>query len=211
MQRKMGSKKSPKAKSPAIPNKPPPFDASVTFGKTMRFSCTTAVNLSVQRSDLLAMFVMATGANTSYRLMSAVKLRRIRIWSNPPGVAAAGARTTSILWLSEQGPARLVSDSGIGSTFGAKLSSVPPSGSLAGFWSITGVDESVQLFILQLNVGDVVDVDLTFQLQNDMFGGTQTTPTSQSITGGTVGQVFVRALGFGSSASDVPPVDYPTA
>jgi hypothetical protein len=43
---------------------------------------------------------------------------------------------------------------------------VPPAKSLAADWSIAGTAESDQMFSVSLNPGDVIQLDVTYQLQN---------------------------------------------
>jgi hypothetical protein len=64
--------------------------------------------------------------------------------------------------------------------------------------------------VLQLNVGDVIDFDLTFQIQNDFFGVAETAPVSLVVAAATVGEVYCLALDFAAATANVPPVDYPT-
>jgi hypothetical protein len=169
------------------------------------------MNLLVSRATLLDLMVMAVSATAANRIFDAVKIRRIRIWGNAPGAGAVAARTSSVQWLSTYSPARIVSDSGSGATYGARLSTVPPAMSLAGFWSLTGVNEADALFILELNQGDIVDLDLTFRIQNGIFDAS-IAPVAVVVIAATVGTVYCLALDFVTAAGSavVLPVGYIT-
>jgi hypothetical protein len=202
------NKKAPKGHG--IPVKPPQFEATFAVGKTVRFTATAATLISCSRASMLDLFVMATAANAASRIFEAVKIRRIRVWGNAPGAGAVAARTSSLQWLSTYSPSKVVSDSGSGASYGARISSKPPAMSLAGFWSLTGVNEADELFVLQLNQGDVVDIDLSFRIQNNVFGFS--VPAAIVIIGGTVGTVYCMALDFVplAAAAVVVPVEYIT-
>jgi hypothetical protein len=212
MSRKKGAK-APKTDS--MPKKPPQFESTITIGKTFRFSCTTGGVKSITRAQLLNLLVMngSVSGTANYRLCDAVKIRRIRIWSNPPGVAqgAANSVAVSLQWFSEYGPTKVVSDSGIGFSDGAKLSTRPPPMSLASFWSLTGTSEAVVLFDMALNKGDVIDVDLTLRLQNEVLvaSGAEVPTLVVSTALGTQGVVYCLSLDLNTTAS-VPPVGYAT-
>jgi hypothetical protein len=190
--------------------KPPQFESSFAVAKTVRFTATSALTFSVLRASLLDLFVMAETAVSAGRIFEAVKVRRVRIWGNAPGAGAVATRTSGVQWQSTYSPSKVVSDSGSGATYGARISTKPPAMSLAGFWSLTGVNETDALFVLQLNQGDVVDLDLTFRVQNNIFG--TDVPAAVTVIGATVGTVYCLALDFFTdvAASVVIPVEYAT-
>lgn len=146
--------------------KPPQFESTFQVSKKLRFTATAAITTAILRGGLLDLLVAAQTATAAGRIFDAVKVRRIRIWGNAPGAGAVATRTSGVQWLSTYSPAKMVSDSGSGATYGARIDTKPPAMSLAGFWSLTGIGESEALFALQLNQGDVVDIDFTFRLQN---------------------------------------------
>jgi len=188
--------------------KPPQLESSISFGRTLRFTAVDSGVHSVTRAQLLNLMVMNVSANTNYRICDAVKVRRVRIWGNPPGNAAVGViAPCSVQWFSEAGPSKLVSDVGMGSTFGAKISTVPPARSLAGFWSLTGTNEATTLFDLGCEAGDTIDVDLTFRVQNQFLTatGAETATSVASTSGGTVGVVYGLSLDLNTTAN-LPPV-----
>jgi hypothetical protein len=190
--------------------KPPQFESTVSVAKTLRFTSTSAANVTITRAAVLDLLVMASSATAAYRLFDAVKVRGIRIWGNAPGAGAVATRTSGVQWLSVYSPAKIVSDSGSGATYGARITTKPPAMSLAGFWSLSGINEGEDLFTLQLNQGDVVDIDFTFRLQNNFLG--VAVPVAIVIVAGTVGTVYCMALDFAQSgaAAVVVPVDYTT-
>jgi hypothetical protein len=198
------------SKGKSMPSKPPQFEATFVVGKTVRFTATAAGSIPITRGALLDLVVMATTTTAANRIFDAVKVRRIRIWSNPPGAGAVATRTCGVQWLSNLSPSKVVSDSGVGATYGARVDTKPPAMSLAGFWSLTGVDETEQLFYLQLNQGDVIDLDLSFRIQNNLFGTDP--PAAVTVIGATVGTVYILALDFVDFAAMavILPVEYIT-
>jgi len=194
-----------------MPSHPPQIETTFSVGKTLRFTATAATSGSAfSRAALLDLLVMAETTTAAGRIFDAVKVRRIRIWGNAPGAGAVAARTSGVQWLSTYSPAKVVSDSGSGATYGARISTKPPAQSLAGFWSLTGVNESDTLFVLQLNVGDVVDIDFSFRLQNNIFG--TDIPAAITVVAATVGTVYCMALDFANAgaAATILPVEYIT-
>jgi hypothetical protein len=211
--KKGAGRKAPHPGSSPMPKKPPQFESTITFGKTFRFSCAVSGTKAITRAQLLNLLVMNAVNLANYRLCDAVKIRRVRIWSNPPGVAqgAAPSAPVALQWLSEYGPTKVVSDSGMGFSDGAKISSKPPPMSLASFWCLTGTAEAVTLFELQVLEGDVIDIDLTFRLQNQavLAGGAEVATVVTSTADGTAGVVYCLSLDLNTTAS-LPPVSYKT-
>jgi hypothetical protein len=118
--RTSSNKKAPKGQGMSM--KPPQFESTFAVGKTVRFTATAAALIEVTRASLLDLFVMAETTIAAGRIFDAVKIRRIRIWGNAPGSGAVAARTSSVQWLSTYSPAKVVSDSGSGASFGARSS-----------------------------------------------------------------------------------------
>ncbi len=210
--KKMKSRKGRKP-SKVIPNRPPQYEASVTFGRKFRFSCSTAATTSsITRAQLLDLIVLNAAANTNYRMIDAIKVNRIRIWGQPPGNAGAGVLApVAVQWLSENGPTKLISDSGIGSTLGARIDSRPPPMSLASFWSLTGTGEAVTLFVISANAGDIVDLDCSVRFQNQSLtaAGAEAVTTVASTAAGSVGVVYYLSLDLNTTAK-FPPVNCKT-
>jgi len=193
-----------------MPSKPPQFAATFCVGKTVRFTATAAGTFTITRASLLDLFVMAETTTAGGRIFDAVKVRRIRIWGNAPGAGAVATRTSGVQWLSTYSPAKVVSDSGVGATYGARISTKPPALPLAGFWSLTGTNEADELFVLQLNLGDVIDIDLSFQVQNNIYG--TDVPAAVVLVGATVGTVYCLYLDYTvfGAAAVIMPVEYNT-
>jgi len=188
--------------------KPPSLESTIAFGRTVRFTASNSGVHSITRAQLLNLLVMTTGANVAYRICESVKVRRVKIWGNPPGLAAAGVvPPCSVQWFSEAGPSRIVTDVGMGSTFGAKINTTPPQQSLAGFWSLTGTNEATVLFDLGCEAGDTIDVDLTFRVQNQFMtaAGAETATSVSTTAAGTVGVVYGLSLDLNTTAT-LPPV-----
>lgn len=196
-----------------MPIKPPQLATTFTVGHTLRYQANAAGTVAVTRKMLLQSLVMVTTTgSTAYRLFSGVKLRRIKMWSNPPGVGSAINGNLSVAWYSEQGPTKLLTDTGVGSTFGARLQTKPPPQSLASFWSLGGTDEAVVLFDILFNSGDIIDIDITAVMQNAyLTTGAPEVPVSIAVNSGTVGQVAMLFLdNNGAGATKLPAVGYST-
>lgn len=214
MQRRSGNKprnaggRKPPGPKGKQPNKPPQIDSTIVCGRTVRFTAANTGVHSVTRAQLLNLLVMQTGNNTAFRICDAVRVRKIKIWGNPPGLANVGVvPPCTVQWFSEQGPSKLVSDVGMGSTFGAKVSTRPPLMSLAGFWSLTGTNEATLLFDISCEAGDTIDVDLTFRVQNQFLtaGGAEAVTSVSTTAAGTVGVVYGLSLDLNTTAN-LPPV-----
>jgi len=177
-----------------MPLNPPQKEGSIggAHTATIRYTCTGLVNVSITRQQLWNTLVTATGTTVGYGSCSAVKVRRIRIWAPPPGNAAATTATLS--WFSSWSPAKVIVDTGMGSTRGARIESRPPARSLAGEWSMTGSNQTEVVFAIICPSGSVVDVDYSFRLQDTLFGA----PLGAAVTlvGATVGTMYVSYLDF---------------
>lgn len=208
--KKQNQKARPKSRVPKpMPDRPPPYQPTVTVGMVRRFQCTTDTTVAtVTRAQLLNLMVMnVAGTTVNYRLLDAVLVRKIKIWGSADTGGSNTGSTVAIQWLSAGSPSRIVSDNNVGSTFGAKLSTKPPDKSYAALWSLTGTNESEQLFTLATSVGDIVDVHLTCVFQNEGLVATGAeAPTSVASTAsGTTGTVYYLSLDVNTTAK-LPPV-----
>jgi hypothetical protein len=191
-----------------LPNKPPQQASSIVIGKTLRFQAAGAqADFALTRAGLLDLLVMATSTTAAYRIASASRIRRIDIWGQPPAQQGS-VNPIQVEWLSSLGPSKIITDVGMGATFGAKVTCRPPANSLAGFWSLTGSDETEQLVRLTLPPQSVIDLHVTFQLQNNLDA--ENVPVAVVVAGATIGTVYVLPLDFAASgaSAEVSPVSY---
>jgi hypothetical protein len=141
---------------------------------------------------------MGAGSHTTFRLLQAVKLNRIEIWSSQS--SGASVSTVSILWQTQYGAQIEHSDSSTSTTFPAHLITTPPPQSLASFWSTNGSDESEVLFQVSANQYSIIDVHMDLVMA-DGAGVTVTT------TGNTTADfVYICCLDGAASAGVLTPV-----
>jgi len=151
---------------------------------------------NVTRANMLnTLFTNLAGSTTNARLISGIRLKRIEIYSTGQDTAI------SLEWLSAYGPTREITDQSLSTASVACIRSSPPPQSIAGFWSMTGVNESeVLLAITTAGTATVVDV----WVDMIMFDG-ETPVTITTSASGTLGQTYMSYFdGPGSGATFVP-------
>jgi hypothetical protein len=144
---------------------------------------------------------MALSGTTAARMFDGVKVRRISIFSTTP--AAGASKSITLSWLSENGPAKVLTDTSSSAAYVACIVSKPPLESLCGYYSLYGVDESTLLFNMTLNTGDVVDIDATVILNNSV-SGTSGGGATVTISGGTAGTIGSTTLDHSGSQQLAP-------
>ncbi len=183
--------------------KPPQFIASIMTPHTFRFTVTTAGGYTVTTDNLLNLWCVASAATTTSRLIQGLKLKRVRIWGQPPSLGAA-AVTASIEWSGGGasagfGPSWQVSDTSQGIT-PAYVDARPPKGSLASFW-INDVQTGNIAFTLTLPLGAVVDLHTVLVMKD-----TEAVTAGQTTSGATTGRVYGCYL----ASANLPPVGLTT-
>jgi len=151
---------------------------------------------NVTRGNMLnTLFVNFGGGTTNARLISGIRLKRIEIYSTGNDTAI------SLEWLSAYGPTRELTDQSLSTASVACIRSSPPPQSVAGFWSMTGVNESeVLLTITTAGTATIVDawVDMI------MYDG-ETPVVVNTSASGVAGQTYMSYFdGPGSGATFVP-------
>jgi len=196
---------------PIIPH-PGQFQAAFVVTKTMRFqasSALTAANATITTTNLLDMLCMAVSAVAADRLFVSFKLNSVTLWG--PMASNLVPVTTSIEYHTDAtasvgSPNRLKSDTSIGSTTCAYTTFRPPRLSLASFWQ--GESATNALFTLTGPVNTIVDINITFVLQN----GEPPVAVANALVGATVGIIYCRGLdGLAAAGTVLPPVSYTTA
>jgi len=150
---------------------------------------------------LLSHLVMnASGSTANYRLLSGFRLKSVEIWAS---TATLGAVTTaSVEWTSENGPTTVHSDSSVGTAEPLHVLARPPPNSLAGFWSVTGVNEASVLCFIAVPANAVVDITYDAIFQNGEAAVLVTTTAS-----GVAGTVYLTYL-QGATTTTFAPVSY---
>lgn len=144
---------------------------------------------------LLNLYSMATTTTNQNRIITAIKLKRVRVWGQPAAVGAAPA-SVQIEWVSNQAPSTLHSDMAIG-VRPAFIETKPPADSSAKWWSISGSNETEVLFKLSSVGGGIqVDIQTAVQFADDEGAVSAENGTAASAT---VGKVYWNYLdGFAS-------------
>jgi len=168
-------------------NHVPPFKSNTQFKHKFRFIVTTTslAATSVTRKDMLTLLFMVNAANSAYRIFSAVKLNRVEMWQ----VAGSGgndyaANTMALYWSSNYAPASEISDTGNALNW-AHIVSSPSKNSIASFWSLTGSNESEELFQVTAPTGSIIDIHVSVTLMDG-----QTAAQVVLTAAGAVGQLY---------------------
>jgi hypothetical protein len=170
------------------PRHPPQFNTTLTVNHKFRFTALIAnVSVPISRQNLLNLIFMATSATAGDRIYSAIRLRRVTVWS--PILATFAPQTVSIEWMGQYAPSNIRSDTSEG-TQPAVISSKPPKFSSTGMWGLSGSDEADIAFNLTCPVGAVIDVDVTFKLVDHEPQQT----TGEAYIGETIGVVYYNYL-----------------
>lgn len=172
---------------------PPEFVPTICAGHRFRFSAAAATFVAVSRTTLLNLVSVAATTTLQYRVMAAIKLKRIRIWGQPPALGSAST-LAQVEWLGVNSPSVVHSDSSMG-VEPCMVDTRPPPLSSCSWWS-TGGGATDTLCNITCPAGAIVDVDVTIRFI-DSEGAT----ASEAGTGGasTVGVVYYNYLdGFAS-------------
>jgi hypothetical protein len=137
---------------------------------SFRYVCGTSVTAgSVTRGKLLNLIGLASSSTNAYRIISGIRLRAVHIWTDS-SPASGTVDTSTFEWTGGYTRPSVTTTSAMGTSGVTYQRHVPPKFSLAADWSISGVAESDVLFAYNVTVGDVVQLDVTYQLQNAVTG-----------------------------------------
>ncbi len=182
--------------------KPPMFIPSPRMTHTFRFTVSTSGGYTINVSNLLNLYCVATAATTTARLCQGMRLKRVEIWGQPPALGAA-AVTCSCEWTGGStygfGPSWSIADTSSGIE-PCHIKTRPPKDSIASFW-INNLTHDTTLFSITVPVG--ATIDLTIQM---VLIDTESPTTGQSTTGATVGRVYGCYL----TSANLPPVGLTT-
>jgi hypothetical protein len=152
----------------------------------------------ITRKQILNLLLMATSATTTVRLFQAVRLKRVRMWSNPTALGQP-SDACQLEWLGENSPSTVISDSSMG-VRPAHVNSLPPPSASNRWWSISGQLESDVLFALTFPANTIVDVTVSARLVE------QESPTAGDIpAGASLGQLYGDYLD-GITSSILSPI-----
>jgi len=175
----------------------PPFNVSIVFGKTVRYTVTTAIsNSSITANDLAEMIFVANSATTGTSLIGRVEIRKIEMW----GPASSGGALSSISAELSQNQSTslgsrsiLKADSSLSMTTMPYIKIKPRKNEVSGF-NITGsaTSTTVALLSFTLPVGSVLDLHVAITLIDQEITG-QTVTVTSGLTAGTM--YFKRLVG----------------
>lgn len=168
---------------------PAEFVATLALVHKFRFTSSSAAGSAVTRGMLLNLVSMATTTTNQNRLFTAVRLRRIQIWGQPPALGSA-TQTAIVEWLGNQAPSTIHSDSSIGIR-PARIDTTPPADGSERWWSISGANESETLANLSVPVGGIIDVTLEMRLADDEGAVAAENGTGASAT---IGKLYYNYL-----------------
>jgi len=183
-----------------LTEQPPMLEINVPVRHIFRFigesnaSTITAANLTTVCGNV------ATTATNVRSIATSVKINNIKIWSAPE---SQGSSTTCFVnWFGDQfAPNRLVSDTSVSVSKPAKILARPPAKSLASFWQN---NTAGAIFEISAPTGSVIDLDLSFYLNDN-----NVSPTSTTVIAKTIGNIYYGALDGTFTSTTYPPVNLP--
>jgi uncharacterized protein YodC (DUF2158 family) len=148
----------------------------------------------------------ATSATAAYRQLQAIRIKSIQIWG--PMDSTLAPQPVVIIWTSASstapfgGPAKIISDTSMGSSECAYVSTSPPRGSFASQWFQNSSLASATVMEIGCPINSIIDVLFEGVLNTNG----QATFVGTTIAGATVGVTYIRALDSQGSSNIVPQV-----
>jgi len=168
----------------------------MSIGHKFRFTTLNqaVVALPITRAMLLNLYSMATTTTNQFRVLTAVKLKKLEVWVDPPALGSAST-SVHVEWVGNQAPSTIHSDASMG-VRPAHVLSKPPADSSDRWWSISGVNETETLFKITASAGSIIDVSMSLRYADDEAPVAAENGTG---AGATVGHVYFNYLdGFAS-------------
>jgi hypothetical protein len=161
---------------------------------TVRYTVVSPVSGSsglITRYDALNFLVMGFSANSVYRIAGAVHVDKVEMWLSS---ATTSAQPFSLTWDSVSAPFTIKSDVQMGTNRPAHIISKPPANGAPRWWSVTGSNESDNLFLLNCPTGTVIDVHYSYTLMDPQSQSHVNLATSQTPTFGAVYRTPLNGL-----------------
>jgi len=182
---------------------PPQFGSTIQFSKRFRFVAgATLANDTVKDSDILQLLLVADTTTSAKSILGAAKLNAVEIWA-PPAASASTPNTVSLEWVptsSVGAPAKIISDTSLGTAVAPHILARPPLTSVAGQWLANGGQAIMKLTAPE---GSIVDVEVTLVLAS----GQPTASGAITVAGAMAGDVFLNVLD-NSGTQELAPVSY---
>jgi hypothetical protein len=175
--------------------------------KKLRFQASSATTFSLFPQSLGDAWCMAATTTSAYQLAENVRVRKIEMWG-PPASNLVPV-TVSVDWSGSTTPgvfgkSNLVSDTSVGSTEPAYISTQPPPGSQVAQW-LSSASQLV-LCVITVPLNGILDISYDIVVRDDASAHS----VAGTVAGATVGANYVRALDSVSGTSVMVPVSYPT-
>jgi hypothetical protein len=208
MSKKRAPKRSRKKMNPKgfmISAVPPAMVVDDLVSSSFRYGVQASLGVNkmyVKRSDLLNLIGLAYSTSAAYRMIQAIRLRAVHIWTDPNQSTTSANSFDTFSWLGPDTRSTATVTTSMGTSQVGYQYHVPPKKSLAAFWSAAGSNESDVLFSLTVQNGDVIQLDVTYQLQNAVTGPfTETVITSTSTLA--LGYLYSFSLDHASDTSSI--------
>jgi hypothetical protein len=184
-------------------NLPPAIQITPVMRHVFRYNASAGGNVNVTSAEVIgALGTICTVTNSTVRpWASSFRINSIKIWGS---ASSAAAQSERLFWSS--GPGAQSRDWEVdktvpeGLTVSGALVTRPPKGTLGALWQTSN---AAILFVVALNVGSVLDMDVSFTLSNQFVSGTQTVAT------GVLGTIYYLYLD-GSTSHTLVPVALPS-
>lgn len=188
MSKKRALKRSRKKMNPKgfmVSAVPPAMVVDDLVSSSFRYGVTSTLSetkMYVKRSDLLNMIGLSYSTSAAYRIIQAIRLRAVHIWTDPNQSTTSANAFDMFSWQGPDTRSTATVSTSMGTSQVGYQYHVPPKKSLAAFWCSAGSNESDVLFSLSVQGGDVIQLDVTYQLQNAVTGPFTETSISTTST-----------------------------
>lgn len=189
----------------ALDPRPPRVTTSISLNHTFVFRSGSAGASSITRADLLNLLVLpySSAPNTAYRIVSSIRLKRVRAWYMPTTGYTADSFT--LRWTSEYGPAKNMLQPDLGTARPGYFSARPPRSSFASMACRTGTSESQELFAMVFPAYTILYLDVQITLpETDIVASTNVTGWGVASFSSYYGRVSVAYLEGPASSTWAP-------
>lgn len=192
--------------------RPPAFVPSLKFRHSFRWSFISGGGFAVTSDDILNWYIVATAATTSARIISALRMRRFRLWGVPAstGSSSGSALSTTISiefpTTGQAGtsfaPSVTHSDQALGFQ-NAYLDVRTSKDYLAGWWLASGLTAQ-SVFNVIAPTGSILEIECDLVLVDN-----EATIAGPTLAGATLGRIYGGTL-EGANAN-ITPIGLTTA
>jgi len=180
---------------------PKQLQTNILCGHTFRFhSSAGGANIGITNVELLDLICVATAANAAYRVLDAIKLKSIEVWS--ANNAGATSNTCELEWIPTNDvgqPGKTIIDTSLGLADIAHIHAKVPKDSQASFW-VSNSSTAIKLFRLTLPAGSILDINCVLSIKDNDVAVSVT----GAVAGATAGTFYYRRLDSTGSGVIVP-------